>query len=117
MDQIGFWQKVTAHPAYDSFWSEQAMDKMLAAQPLTVPTMLVASLWDQEDIYGAMAVYRALASRRTRMTNLFLVVGPWHHGQEIEEASSLGAIKFRSDTGLYFRRADSGAVSGALSEG
>ena len=30
-------------------------------------------------------------------------MGPWHHGQEIEEASSLGAIKFRSDTGLYFR--------------
>jgi putative CocE/NonD family hydrolase len=31
------------------------------------------------------------------------VLGPWHHGQEIEEASSLGAIKFGSDTGYYFR--------------
>ena len=55
MDSIGFWKKLTEHPAYDSFWSEQAMDKVLARQPLTVPTMLVASLWDQEDIYGAMA--------------------------------------------------------------
>ena len=35
---------------------------------------------------------------------MFLVMGPWHHGQEIEEASSLGAIKFNSDTGLYFGR-------------
>ena len=58
MEQIGFWQKLTEHPAYDSWWSEQAMDKVLAAQPLTVPTMLVDSLWDQEDIYGAMAVYQ-----------------------------------------------------------
>ncbi len=40
-------------PAYDAFWREQAVDKMLAAQPLKVPVMLVHSLWDQEDIYGA----------------------------------------------------------------
>jgi putative CocE/NonD family hydrolase len=32
-----------------------------------------------------------------------LVMGPWHHGQEIEDASSLGAIRFGSDTGKYFR--------------
>jgi putative CocE/NonD family hydrolase len=103
LEQIGFWQKLTAHPAYDSFWSEQAVDKVLAKEPLTVPTMLVSSLWDQEDIYGAMAVYRALQPMYGGSGKLFLVMGPWHHGQEIEEASSLGAIKFNSDTGLYFR--------------
>src|SRR5258707_14200913 len=31
-------------------------------------------------------------------------MGPWHHGQEIDDASTLGALKFASDTGLYFRR-------------
>ena len=103
MDQIGFWKKVTAHPAYDSFWSDQAVDRILAKEPLTVPTMLVASLWDQEDIYGAMAVYKALEPSDKNKGKLFLVLGPWHHGQEIEEADSLGAIKFHSDTGLYFR--------------
>ena len=103
MDQIGFWKKVTEHPAYDSFWSEQAVDRVLAREPLTVPTMLVASLWDQEDIYGAPAVYKVLAPKDNPHDKLFLVLGPWHHGQEIDEADSLGAIKFRSDTGLYFR--------------
>src|SRR5450631_1308177 len=49
MDQIGFWKKVAEHPAYDSFWSDQAVDRVLANEPLTVPTMIVASLWDQED--------------------------------------------------------------------
>ena len=103
MDQIGFWKKVTEHPAYDSFWSEQAVDQILAKEPLTVPTMLVDSLWDQEDIYGAMAVYKALEAKDKNNDKLFLVLGPWHHGQEIEEADSLGAIKFHSVTGLYFR--------------
>jgi len=103
MDQIGFWYKVTKHPAYDSFWSEQAMDKVLAKEPVTVPTMIVDSLWDQEDIYGAIAIYKAIKPKDTKGDKVFLVIGPWHHGQEIEEASALGAIKFRSDTGLYFR--------------
>jgi uncharacterized protein len=56
LEQIGFWHKVVAHPSYDAFWKDQAVDKILANQPLKVPVMLVASLWDQEDIYGAMAV-------------------------------------------------------------
>ena len=34
MDQLGFWQKLVAHPAYDAFWQSQAMDRVLAAQPL-----------------------------------------------------------------------------------
>ena len=104
LEQVGFWRKVLAHPAYDSFWSDQAMDKILAGQPLKVPIMLVHSLWDQEDIYGAMAVYKALKPKDTDNDKVFLVIGPWHHGQEIEDASTLGALNFRSDTGLYFRQ-------------
>jgi predicted acyl esterase len=49
MEQLVFWRKLTEHPAYDAFWQQQAMDRVLAAQPLTVPVMLVAGLWDQED--------------------------------------------------------------------
>jgi uncharacterized protein len=52
---------------------------------------------------GAVAVYKALERKEKGTDKLFLVLGPWHHGQEIEDASSLGAIKFNSDTGLYFR--------------
>jgi putative CocE/NonD family hydrolase len=104
LEQVGFWRKILEHPSYDSFWQQQAMDKILAAQPLKVPTMLVHSLWDQEDIYGAIAVYKALKPKDTNNDKVFLVMGPWHHGQEIEDASSLGALKFSSDTGLYFQK-------------
>ena len=104
LEQMGFWRKILEHPSYDSFWQQQAMDKILAAQPLKVPVMLVHSLWDQEDIYGATAVYKALKTKDTNNDKVFLVMGPWHHGQEIEDAYSLGAIKFGSDTGTYFRQ-------------
>ena len=94
MDQIGFWNKVAAHPAYDAFWSDQALDKILAKEPLTVPTLLVHSLWDQEDIYGAISVWKAVKPKDTANDKLFLVMGPWHHGQEIEDGSTLGELHF-----------------------
>ena len=104
LEQVGFWRKLLEHPAYDAFWRDQAVDKQLAAQPLAVPVMIVHSLWDQEDIYGAIAVYKALEPKDTNNDKVFLVAGPWHHGQEILDGSSLGALKFNSDTALYFRR-------------
>jgi uncharacterized protein len=104
LEQVGFWRKLLEHPSYDAWWQQQAMDKILAEQPLKVPVMLVHSLWDQEDIYGAMAVYKAIKPKDTSNDKVFLVMGPWHHGQEIDDGSSLGVVKFDSDTGLYFRR-------------
>jgi putative CocE/NonD family hydrolase len=107
MDQIGFFRKLVAHPAYDAFWSDQAMDKLLAAdfkqEGIKVPMLLVHSLWDQEDIYGAPAVYKAVKPLDND-NKVFIVMGPWHHGQEIEDAASLGAIRFGSDTGTWFRQ-------------
>ncbi len=104
LEQVGFWRKLLEHPGYDAFWREQAVDKVLAAEPLKVPVMLVHSLWDQEDIYGAIAVYKAIEPKDTDNDKVFLVMGPWHHGQEIADGSTLGPLKFQSDTALYFRR-------------
>jgi len=104
LEQIGFWQKILAHPAYDAFWQEQAVDKLLAEQPLSVPVMLVHGLWDQEDIYGDIAVYEAIEPKDTDNEMVFLVLGPWNHGQQIHDGSSLGPLRFGTDTALTFRR-------------
>jgi hypothetical protein len=104
LEQAGFWRKLLEHPSYDAFWRDQAVDKILAGQPLKVPVLLVHSLWDQEDIYGGIAVYKAIKSKDTNNDKVFLVLGPWHHGQEISDGSTLGAVKFNSDTALTFRR-------------
>jgi len=104
MEQLGFWRQLLAHPSYDAYWRDQAVDKILAAQPLKVPVMLVHSLWDQEDSYGAPAVYKAIEPKDTANDKVFLVIGPWNHGQAIWDGSSLGAIRFDTDTALTFRR-------------
>ena len=104
LEQIGFWRKLLEHPSYDAFWRDQAVDKILAAQPLAVPVMIVHGLWDQEDIYGAIAVYKAIEPKDTANDKVFLVMGPWYHGQQIEDASALGALKWGSDTGRAFRQ-------------
>ncbi|MFD1949378.1 CocE/NonD family hydrolase [Sphingomonas arantia] len=102
MEQLPFWNRILQHPAYDAFWQEQAVDKLLAKAPLTVPTLFVDSLWDQEDIYGAPAAFAATKARSNGKAHL--VLGPWHHGQGNGDASRLGAIEFGSDTGKAFRR-------------
>ena len=102
MDQLPFWQRLTEHPDYDEYWQGQAVDKLLAARGLTVPTLIVGSLWDQEDIYGAPAVFEALQGRDNG--NAYLALGPWHHGQMSAAASALGPLEFGSDTAAWFRK-------------
>jgi len=102
MQQLPFWRRLTEHPAYDEFWQEQAVDRILGSRPLTVPTLLVDSLWDQEDIYGAPAVFNAV--KRNDNGNAHLVLGPWHHGQANSTASTLGALDWGSDTAKWFRQ-------------
>jgi putative CocE/NonD family hydrolase len=103
LEQVGFTAKVMSHPAYDAFWQEQALDKILAKQGVAVPVMLVHSLWDQEDIYGNIALYKALKAQQPDNPNLYLVIGPWFHHQERLDGSAVGQIRFGSDTAQYFR--------------
>src|SRR5262245_9581115 len=60
LDQLGFWRSLAAHPAYDAYWQNQAVDKILERAPIRVPMMIVSGLFDQEDIYGGPALFRAL---------------------------------------------------------
>lgn len=104
LDQLPFVRKVFEHPAYDAFWQEQAVDRLLAARQHTVPTMMVTGQWDQEDSYGAFAVYAALEAKDAGNDRNFLVVGPWRHSGVNYDGSSLGVLRFSGDTALEFRR-------------
>jgi putative CocE/NonD family hydrolase len=104
VDQLNFTKKIFEHPAYDSYWQEQALDRILAKKPLTVPTMTVVGRWDQEDIYGAYATYAAVEPKDKDNKLNSLVVGPWRHSGVNYDGSSLGALKFTGDTARQFRR-------------
>jgi len=105
IDAFPFARKLMEHPAYDNYWQGQALDRLLGARKLTVPTMLVVGQWDQEDSYGAPAVYRALSPQVPAGSDLLhLVIGPWRHSGVNYEGRSLGALDFEGDTALHFRR-------------
>ena len=104
LEQTGFWRQLAAHPAYDAWWQEQAMDRVLAREPLTVPMLVVGGLFDQEDIYGAPALYKALAPKDPDGRFVHLVLGPWNHGQSRREGRGIGMVQFEGDTAAWFRR-------------
>src|SRR5580658_3004611 len=104
LDQLPYWRTLSAHPAYDDFWSEQALDKIMAAQPLKVPTMWIQGLWDQEDMWGAIHSYLAIEPRDTNNNMNYLVMGPWRHSGVNYDGTTLGPMKWNGDTALQFRR-------------
>ena len=104
LQQLPFWRKTAEHPAYDAFWQQQALDRIMAKQPLKVPTMWLQGLWDQEDMWGAIHSYEAVEPRDRGNDMNYLVMGPWRHSQVNYEAASLGPLQWHGDTALQFRR-------------
>jgi putative CocE/NonD family hydrolase len=103
VDQVPFIRKVMDNPAYTDFWQLQAVDRWFAARPLKVPTMLEVGQWDQEDSYGAPAVYRALKDRYEGTDMLHLVIGPWRHSGANHYGYELGDLTFAGDTARQWR--------------
>lgn len=101
-DQLPYWNRMAAHPAYDEFWQGQALDKLLAASPSNVPTLWEQGLWDQEDMYGAIHSYEALV-KAGHQANNFIVMGPWRHSQINREGRSLGPLQWNGDTAQQYR--------------
>ncbi|HBK46704.1 MAG TPA: glutaryl-7-ACA acylase [Xanthomonadaceae bacterium] len=104
LDQLPWWHKLSEHPAYDGYWQQQALDKVMAKTPLKVPTLWLQGLWDQEDMYGANHSYQAMEPRDRGNDRNYLVMGPWRHSQVNYGGEALGNIRFDGDTALQFRR-------------
>lgn len=104
LDQLPWWHKISENPAYDSFWQDQALDKVMAAQPLKIPIMWLQGLWDQEDMWGAIHSYLAVEPKDASNNMNYLVMGPWFHSQVNYEGRTLGPLQWDGDTSEQFRR-------------
>ena len=102
LDQLGWWNKMRAHPAYDFFWQDQALDRLVGQHPSDVPTMWEQGMWDQEDMWGANHCFAALKAAGHEGNN-WLVIGPWFHSQVGGDGSSLGPLRWNGDTAAQFR--------------
>jgi putative CocE/NonD family hydrolase len=100
VDQTPSWKDYVAHPAWDEFWQAKAMDLVLT-QP-DVAVLNVGGFWDQEDVYGPQAAYRALEKKDAKHWN-HIVLGPWFHGGWSGPGDTIGPITFGSGLGPYFR--------------
>jgi putative CocE/NonD family hydrolase len=103
-DRLPAWNRLIDHPAYDAYWQDQAVDRLLSKAPRRIPVLTVHSLFDQEDIYGPLASHAVLAARDPDGRRTHLAIGPWCHGQSTGDGSSLGSLKWDADTSLQFRR-------------
>ncbi|TPG39093.1 CocE/NonD family hydrolase [Sphingomonas koreensis] len=100
--QLPWWNRLSAHPAYDAFWQQQALDKIVPEHASDVPTIWLQGLWDQEDMYGAIHTWEEL-KKAGHGANNHLVEGPWFHSQVNRDARELGPLKWNGDTAADFR--------------
>lgn len=100
------WQNFAAHPNYDGFWREAVTSARLSAK-VSVPNLIVAGWWDQEDFYGPLKIYqhqeKGDAQGDGKGRN-FLVIGPWNHGGWARgDGSTYGPVELGSATSVFFR--------------
>ncbi|HEX6124848.1 MAG TPA: CocE/NonD family hydrolase [Pyrinomonadaceae bacterium] len=94
------WKAFLEHPDWDFYWQAKATN--LYVTDTSVPTLVVGGWWDQEDLFGPLALYKGL-EKTDKDDQVNLVMGPWNHGGWGGRGRRLGAIDFGSDTGRYFR--------------
>ncbi|PYS99827.1 MAG: hypothetical protein DMF63_10040 [Acidobacteria bacterium] len=94
------WKAFLEHPSYDSYWQAKATNLYL--KDTSVPTLIVGGWWDQEDMYGPLALYKSL-EKTDKDNQVNLVMGPWNHGGWGGRGRKLQNVDFGSDTGRYFR--------------
>jgi putative CocE/NonD family hydrolase len=94
------WKAFLEHPNYDAYWQARAANLYL--KDTSVPTLVVGGWWDQEDMYGPLALYKSL-EKTDNDNQVNLVMGPWNHGGWGGRGRRLAAVDFGSDTGRYFR--------------
>lgn len=99
-DKSASWRAFVEHPSWDSYWQQRSTPNYL--KDTSVPTLIVGGFWDQEDLYGPLAIYKSL-EKTDRDNQVNLVMGPWNHGGWGGRGRRLAAVDFGSDTGRHFR--------------
>ena len=94
-------QDIIAHPSYDAFWRDRALQRKLGRAD--VPILLLGGWYDQEDMWGPQGAYAAIkASRNGR--GAYLVLGPWNHGGWAATARNLGVEAYGAEPGEFYRK-------------
>jgi putative CocE/NonD family hydrolase len=99
--KIEFWDDLMEHGTYDAFWQARNLPPHL--KNVHTAVMTVGGWFDAEDLYGALAVHRAVEKLDPGITNM-LVMGPWYHGGwSGSDGDHLGNVNFWAKTAEFYR--------------
>ena len=102
MNEIPFWDSLSAHGNYDYFW--QTRSNLQHLKNIKPAILLVGGWYDAEDMYGPLHIYKTI-QQNDKPNNTRLVMGPWTHGSWIyAKGDSLGDFYFGSNTADYYRK-------------
>lgn len=73
---VAFWDSIVAHPTDDAFW--KARTPIPHLRDVSAAVLVVGGWFDAEDLWGTLAVHRALAAAQPNGFHR-LVMGPWFH--------------------------------------
>jgi hypothetical protein len=104
-EKVDFWDALTSHPDYDSFWRERSLIETLKGLESweDLPSLTVGGWFDVEDLWGTLALFNEQQRRGTQHS--FLVMGPWYHGAwAFSDGFRFSDQYFQRPTGEEFRR-------------
>ena len=100
-DTMRFWNDMFAHPNYDAFWKARNVPQYM--KNIRPAVMVVAGLFDAEDLYGPIHIYQAIRKNNPDAHATF-VLGPWFHGGWARgKGDRIGNVSFGSETSMYFQ--------------
>ncbi|MDT8436252.1 MAG: CocE/NonD family hydrolase [Gemmatimonadota bacterium] len=103
-DSIAFWSEVMDHPDYDEWWKARTPLPHLTD---VKPAVLTVGGWfDAEDLWGALATYRAIEAQNPGADNR-LMMGPWQHGQWAwDPGEKLGNVHWNAATSERYKEVE-----------
>lgn len=100
-NRVAFWNQMTQHESYDTFWQRRNLRPHL--KNIKPAVLTVGGWFDAENLYGALQVYRSVENQGLKANNR-LVMGPWvHGGWNRGKGNALGDISFKSNTSVFYQ--------------
>ncbi len=100
--EVPFWNEIVEHPDYDAFW--QARNLLPHLKGVAPAVMTVGGLFDAEDLYGPLQIYRSVEANNPDVFNM-LVMGPWSHGGWARTLGDhLGNVSFEGEHSEFYQQ-------------
>lgn len=94
------WNEYIKNDTYDAYWQSRNIRTHL--KNLTPATLVVGGWFNAEDLFGALATYKAIEQQSKSQNKL--VMGPWTHGAWARaDWSQFGPLTFGQNTAKYYR--------------